>query len=188
MIAAMPRATALLAAVAVAAALAACGGSSPVIPGIGPSTGNGTPTPAPVPTPAPSPTPTPTPTPAATPQPQPQPSPTAAPACGDLFMKIIRPDAGATVKNDPQAFEANVGHSVVRVDFYYHIDAFPSGPSAQAVQAPPVLIGTRNGPPWRVNWKIPDGCGYTVSLLAVGFDACGGGKDSGLVTVTTCKS
>jgi hypothetical protein len=183
MIPAMSRGTALLAAVAVAAALAACGGSSPVNPGIGPPTGNGSPTPAPSPTPSPSPVPTPTPTPTPTPEPE----PTAAPACGDLFMKIIRPDAGAYVTNDPQAFEVNVGHSVIRVDFYYHIDAFPPGPSSQAAQSPPVLIATRTSPPWRVNWKLPDGCGYTISLLAVGFDACGGGNDSGLVTVTTCK-
>lgn len=187
MISAMSRGTALLAAVSVAAALAACGGSNPVDPGIGPPIGSATPTPAPTTTPTPAATPTPTPTPAPTATPTPEPSPTAAPACGDLFMKIIRPDAGANVTNDPQVFEVSVGHSVVRVDFYYHIDAFPPGPSAQAAQSPPVLISTKNSPPWRVNWKLPDGCGYTVSLLAVGFDACGGGKDSGLVTVTTCK-
>lgn len=102
-------------------------------------------------------------------------------------MKIIRPDAGANVTNDPQVVEAAVGHSVVRVDFYYHIDALPPGPSSSAVMDPPKLIGTRNGPPWRVNWQLPPGCGTTVSLLAVGFDACGGGNDSGIVTVTTCK-
>jgi hypothetical protein len=38
-----------------------------------------------------------------------------------------------------------------------------------------------------VNWPLPAGCGNTVSLLAVGFDACGAGNDTGLVTVTTCK-
>lgn len=184
----MSRGTALLLAIAVAVALAACGGSNPTgPPGIGPPTGNATPPPTPAPTPTPTPTPAPTPTP--TPTATPDPSPTAPPPCGDLFMKIIRPDAGTTVTNDPQVVEANVGHSVVRVDFYYHIDAFgfASGPSSQAAQSPPVLISTRTSPPWRVNWKLPDGCGLTVSLLAVGFDACGGGKDSGLVTVTTCK-
>jgi hypothetical protein len=102
-------------------------------------------------------------------------------------MKIIRPDTGATVTNDPQVVEAAVGHSVVRVDFYYHIDAFGSGPSAAAAQSPPVLFATKTNPPWRANWQLPDGCGNTVSLLVVGFDACGGGNDSGLVTVTTCK-
>jgi hypothetical protein len=184
MIPPMSRGTALLAAVGVAAALAACGGSSPVNPGSGPPTGNATPTPAPTPTPTPSPSPTPAPAP--TPTPTPEPSPTAPP-CGDLFMRLIRPDAGANVTNDPQTVEASVGHSVVRVDFYYHIDAYPPGPSSGAVMDPPKLINTRNGPPWRVNWSLPPGCGLRVSLLAVGFDACGGGNDSGIITVTTCK-
>jgi hypothetical protein len=102
-------------------------------------------------------------------------------------MRLIRPDAGANVTNDPQVIEASVGHSVVRVDFYYHIDALAPGPSGSAVMDPPTLINTLNGPPWRVNWNLPPGCGNTVSLLAVGFDACGGGNDSGVVTVTTCK-
>ena len=170
MIPAMSRGTALLLTIAVAAALAACGGSKSVLPGIGPPAGSATPTPAPTPTPTPT------------------PEPTAAPACGDLFMKIIRPDAGANVTNDPQAVEAAVGHSVIRVDFYYHIDAFGlAAPSSKAVSSPPVLFATKTNPPWRANWSLPDGCGNTISLLAVGFDACGGGNDSGLVTVTTCK-
>lgn len=161
-------------------ALMACGGSNPGSPGSGPPTGNVSPTPVPTPTPTPTPVPTPTPT--------PEPSPTAAPECGDLFMRLIRPDAGVTVTNNPQPVEATVGHSVVRVDFYYHIDAFGlTGPSAKAVMDPPKLIATRHGPPWRVNWQLPGGCGNTVSLLAIGFDACGGGKDSPIVTVKTCK-
>jgi len=179
MIPAMSRGAALFLAVV----LVSCGGSGPVSPHIGPPTGNGTPTPAPTPTATPVPTPAPTPT----PEPTPEPSPVAQPACGDLFMKIIRPDAGVNVTNDPQVVEAAVGHSVVRVDFYYHIDAFGSGPSSQSALSPPVLITTRTSPPWRVNWKLPGGCGNTISLLAVGFDACGAGNDSGLVTVTTCK-
>jgi hypothetical protein len=180
MIPAMSRGAALF----LAAVLVSCGGSDPVSPPhIGPPTGNGTPTPAATPTPASTPTPVPTPTPA----PTPEPSPVGQPACGDLFMKIIRPDAGVNVTNDPQIVEAAVGHSVVRVDFYYHIDAFGGTPSSQSAQSPPVLINTRTSPPWRVNWSLPGGCGNTVSLLAVGFDACGAGNDSGLVTVTTCK-
>jgi hypothetical protein len=103
-------------------------------------------------------------------------------------MKLTRPNPGAQVTNDPQTVEANVGHSVVRVDFYYHIDQFGIvGEGGATIMAPPVLINTRTEPPWRVNWKLPEGCGNTVSLLAVGFDACGNGDDSGLVTVTTCK-
>jgi hypothetical protein len=117
----------------------------------------------------------------------PEPSPTPKPACGDLFVKLIRPDAGVNVTNDPQVVEAEVGHSVVRVDFYYHIDAYGGSPSSQSAMDPPKLIKTRTSPPWRVNWELPPGCGNTVSLLAVSFDACGAGNDSGKVTVTTCK-
>jgi hypothetical protein len=103
-------------------------------------------------------------------------------------MRLTRPDNGATVTNNPQAVEAAVGHSVVRVDFYYHIDAYAGAePSAKAAMDPPVLISTRYGPPWRVNWQLPPGCGNTVSLLAIGFDACGGGNDTPIITVTTCR-
>ena len=90
--------------------------------------------------------------------------------------------------NNPQTVEVTAGHSVVRVDFYYHIDAFGGAPpSAKAAQSPPVLFATRNAPPWRANWQLPPGCGNTVSLLAFGFDACGGGNDSPIITVTTCR-
>ena len=102
-------------------------------------------------------------------------------------MRMIRPDAGVNVTNDPQVLEASVGHSVVRVDFYYHIDSYGAAPSSQSAMDPPTLIVTLTSPPWRVNWPLPAGCGNTVSLLAVGFDACGAGNDTGLVTVTTCK-
>jgi hypothetical protein len=157
-------------AVALAVALVACGGSNPGSPGIGPPTGNVSPVPTPTPTPTP------------------EPSPTPQAECGDLFMRLIRPDNGANVTNNPQVVEASVGQSVIRVDFYYHIDAFAaSGPSSQAVMDPPKLIATRNAPPWRVNWQLPPGCGNTVSLLAIGFDACGGGKDSPIITVKTCR-
>ena len=175
----MSRGTAVL----LAAAIVACEGSSPGSPGIGPPTGGATPD-AGVDTdtdPHPHP-----PTPTA--PPTPEASPDAPPPCGDLFMKLIRPDNGAQVTNNPQVVEASVGHSVVRVEFYYHIDSIGAAdPSAMAAQSPPVLINTRNGPPWRVNWQLPPGCGNTVSLLAIGYDACGGGNDTGLVRVTTCK-
>jgi hypothetical protein len=174
------------AAVLLAAVIVACEGSNPGSPGIGPPTGGSTPLPAATPTPTPTPIPSPTPTPIAAPSPDA--SPDAPPPCGDLFMRLIRPDNGAQVTNDPQVVEASVGHSIVRVEFYYHIDAIGAAdPSAMAAQSPPVLINTRNGPPWRVNWKLPPGCGNTVSLLAIGYDACGGGNDTGLVRVTTCK-
>ena len=102
-------------------------------------------------------------------------------------MRLIRPDDGALITSSPQVVEAAVGPSVVRVDFYYHIDASTLTGSSGAVMDPPKLIGTRNGPPWRVNWQLPPGCTLTVSLLAIGFDACGAGNDSPLITVKTCK-
>ena len=124
----MSRGTALL----LAAAIVACQGSSPGSPGIGPPTGGATPTPASTPTPIPTPTPTPT------APPTPEASPDATPPCGDLFMKLIRPDNGAQVTNNPQVVEASVGHSVVRVEFYYHIDSIGAAdPSAMAAQSPP---------------------------------------------------
>lgn len=168
------------------AVLLACDDPNPGSPGIGPPAGSVSPTPAPTPTPTPTPT-TP-PTPAPSPDASPTPEATPPPTCGDLSMKIIRPDNGATINDTAYTVEAAVGHSVVRVDFYYHIDAFGiAGASSKTVKAPPVLINTRTNPPWRTNWKLPDGCNLTVSLLAIGFDACGGAKDSPLVTVTTCK-
>jgi hypothetical protein len=152
-------------------ALVACGGSSPGGPG-GPPIGSVSPTP----------------TPAATPTPTPEPTPTPQQGCGDLFMRLIRPTAGVTVTNNPQTVEASVGSSVIRVDFYYHIDAFAmSGAWSKAVMDPPTLIARRNEPPWRVNWQLPPGCGNTVSLIAIGFDSCGGGNDSPRITVRTCR-
>jgi len=102
-------------------------------------------------------------------------------------MRIVRPDNGANISGTSQVIEAAVGHSVVRVDFYRHINAsFATG--AKAVMDPPVLIRTvTDGPPWRVNWQLPSGCPVSVSLLVIGFDACGGGNDSPIITVTTCR-
>jgi hypothetical protein len=96
-------------------ALVACDGSSPGGPGGGPPTGNVSPTPTPTPVPTPAPTPTPSPTP--TPEP-----PAGSPPCGALCMRLSRPNPGVTVTNNPQTVEATVGQSIVRVDFYYHID------------------------------------------------------------------
>jgi len=104
-------------------------------------------------------------------------------------MRLVRPDQGINVTSNPQTVEATVGQSVVRVDFYFHVDAFGAagGPSLTGVMDPPTLIATRNAPPWRVSWPLPPGCGNTVSLLAIGFDACGGGNDTPIITVTTCR-
>jgi hypothetical protein len=169
-------------AVALVVALVACGGSNPGSPGIGPPVGAVSPTPAPTPTPTPTPTPVPTPTPTPEPTPPPPP-PTTHPAapCGSLSVRITKPDSGVTITNATQGVEANVSSNITRVDFYYHIDGYG------AVMDPPILIDTRTEPPWRVTWQVPQGCTIFVSLLAVGFDSCGNGEDSGLVKVKVCR-
>jgi hypothetical protein len=76
---------------------------------------------------------------------------------------------------------AGVNSSVVRVEFFYHVDQ-----GLGAMRDPAVLIGTSNGQPFRVNWGLPRICSSTVRVFAIAYDSCGNVRDSGSVTVRVC--
>jgi hypothetical protein len=76
---------------------------------------------------------------------------------------------------------ASVASSVVRVEFFYHVDQ-----GLGAVRDPAVLIGRVNGGPYRVSWGLPRICSSTVRVFAIAYDSCGNVRDSGSVTVRVC--
>jgi hypothetical protein len=98
-------------------------------------------------------------------------------------VSIVRPTEGQTLRTSPQAINTDVSHSVTRVQFYYHIDRRFLVPGAFD---PPVEIGTRNAPPFRIEWRLPRECTASASLLAIAEDACGNAAASEFVRVFIC--
>jgi hypothetical protein len=101
--------------------------------------------------------------------------------CGSPEVTITQPTAGQSFSGGSTQINAVAGSSVARVDFYYHID------SAGVSRDPAVLIGVRNGPPWRVNWGLPNICNSSVRVFGIGWDSCGNVADSNWVTVRVCR-
>jgi Big-like domain-containing protein len=114
------------------------------------------------------------------PNPGPGGPPPSGTACGTPEVTITQPSSGQNLTSGSQQINAVVGSTVARVDFYYHIDS-------AGLRDPAVFIGQRNGPPWRVNWGLPNICNSSVRIFGIGWDGCGNVADSNWVTVRVCR-
>jgi hypothetical protein len=81
---------------------------------------------------------------------------------------------------------ASDNKGVTKVEFLYHIDELRVS-SRTLVMDPPVLIGTRNSPPYRIRWSVPEMCRAKVSLLAWAYDACDNVGEAEFVHVVVCN-
>jgi hypothetical protein len=79
------------------------------------------------------------------------------------------------------AIQATASSNVVRVEYLYHTHSAGLTTSGD----PPVFIGGSSQAPFRVDWSLPRACDFTVSLVAIAFDACGNAGDS-VVHVSIC--
>src|SRR6185295_2840056 len=94
--------------------------------------------------------------------PIPSPSPPANSCDGERVRPVISitaPPNDTDVNERTLTIEARASDnkSVTKVEFLYHLDELKVN-GGKLTMDPPVLIGTRTSPPYRIRWNIPQMC------------------------------